>query len=122
MNRRSFRNSSWVGGFWIPGAIASSFLLTARPVAAVPVAITEETLERPSEGSAVDVPEEILRTEIITGARSPITGEALNAAEYAELQAELEASAGTALVNEDIRYLIFLLQLRRAVRPIIPFL
>jgi len=132
-------------GFWALGAIAISFVLTAMPAAAaVPISTTDattdatsnevtgETLEMPSAGSVVDIlevdilevdiPEEILRTEIITGARSPVTGEVLSAAEYAELQAELEDSAGTALVSEDIRYLIFLLQLRRAVRPIIPFL
>ena len=37
-----------------------------------------------------DTPEEILRTEIITEARSPINGELLTAAEYAELQALLQ--------------------------------
>ncbi|MGC1528907.1 MAG: hypothetical protein WA783_22880 [Phormidesmis sp.] len=118
-------------GFWALGAIATSFVLTAMPAtAAVLVSttdatideVTEETLDMPSVRSVVDIPEEILRTEIITGARSPVTGEVLSAAEYAELQAELEDSAGTAFVSEDIRYLIFLLQLRRAVRPIIPFL
>ncbi|MGB3570711.1 MAG: hypothetical protein WBA01_01645 [Phormidesmis sp.] len=118
-------------GFWALGAIATSFVLTAMPAtAAVLVSttdatideVTEETLDMHSVRSVVDIPEEILRTEIITGARSPVTGEVLSAAEYAELQAELEDSAGTAFVSEDIRYLIFLLQLRRAVRPIIPFL
>ena len=34
-----------------------------------------------------DTHEEILRTEIITEARSPIDGELLTAAEYAQLQA-----------------------------------
>ena len=72
--------------------------------------------------NAEEIPEEILRTEIITEARSPFTGEPLTAAEYAQLQAELADSAGTPLVSEDLRYLIFLLQVRRAVKPIIPFL
>lgn len=69
-----------------------------------------------------EIPEEILRTEIITEARSPLTGEPLNAAEYAQLQAELASPAGGNLVSEDLRYLVFLLQLRRAVRPILPFI
>ena len=69
-----------------------------------------------------EIPEEILRTEIITGARSPLTGEVLSAAEYAQIQAALAAPAGDTLVRDDIQYLIFLLQFRRAVRPIIPFL
>ena len=69
-----------------------------------------------------EIPEEILRTEIITAARSPLTGEPLSAAEYAQLIETLEASAGVPLVNEQIRYLVFLLQLRRSIRPILPFL
>ncbi len=72
--------------------------------------------------SAEEIPEEILRTEIITEARSPLTGEVMSAADYAQLQAELADSAGTPLVSEDLRYLIFLLEFRRAVKPIIPFL
>lgn len=69
-----------------------------------------------------DIPEEILRTEIITGARSPITGEPMTAADYAQLQAELDQLAGDPLVSSDIRYLVFLLQVRRAIRPILPFI
>ncbi len=74
------------------------------------------------EVSAPDeIPEEILRTEIITAARSPLTGEPLSAAEYAQLLETLEAPAGNTLVNEQIRYLVFLLQIRRSIRPIVPF-
>lgn len=69
-----------------------------------------------------EIPEEILRTEIITEARSPITGERLSAAEYAQLVAALEAPAGGNLVNQDIRYLVYLLQIRRALKPILPFI
>jgi len=69
-----------------------------------------------------EIPEEILRTEIITGARSPLTGEPLSADEYARLQDELEAPAGGNIVRDDIRYLLFLLQARRSIRPIIPFI
>ena len=49
-------------------------LLTAAPAIALP----------PPD----DLPEEILRTEIITEARSPIDGQPLTAAEYAQLQAQ----------------------------------
>ena len=69
-----------------------------------------------------DIPEEILRTEIIFEARSPIDGEPLTAAEYAELQAELQEPKGPPQLNSDIRYLIFLLQLRQTTRPVAPFL
>ena len=87
-------------------------------------AIAAEVAEAGKVAAALpeDIPEEILRTEIITGARSPLTGEPISAADYAQLQAELAAPAGGNLVNQDLRYLIYLLQLRRAVKPIIPFL
>ncbi|MEL6555370.1 MAG: glutathione S-transferase [Cyanobacteria bacterium J06621_11] len=94
-------------------------LLATNPVKAVPVAADVESVEYSLEE---EIPEEILRTEIITEARSPLTGEPLSAAEYAQLQSELADSAGTPLVSDDLRYLIFLLQFRRAVKPIIPFL
>ena len=88
-----------------------------RPAAETPAAETLEGLPLSEE-----IPEEILRTEIITGARSPITGEPMTAADYAQLQAELDEPAGNPLVSSDIRYLVFLLQVRRAVRPILPFI
>jgi hypothetical protein len=70
-----------------------------------------------------DVPEEILRTEIITEARSPVDGTALTAAEYAELQAQLEAGPDTRPpVSPQVRNIITLLYLRRAIRSVFPFL
>ena len=96
------------------------------PIArAVPVANNEaiRTLEgAPNAEIVEEVPEEILRTEIITGARSPLTGEPVSADEYARLQDQLEAPAGGNLASEDIRYIVFLLQVRRAIKPIIPFI
>ena len=81
-----------------------------------------EALPRPAEMDETDeIPEEILRTEIITGARSPLTGEPLTAAEYAELQAALADPAGTPILNSRIRTLVLLLQIRSGIRPLIPF-
>lgn len=138
----------WNGNFWSRSFLilfSSAVFVTLQPTA-TPAAERElspelnldrletpaiDSVEEPTanpvedvpEGRFVeDVPEEILRTEIITGARSPLTGEPLSAVEYAQLQAELAGPAGGNLVNEDIQYLVFLLQLRRAVRPIIPFI
>jgi hypothetical protein len=71
---------------------------------------------------ADEVPEEILRTEIITEARSPVTGEPLSAAEYAVLQEQLRSLGESPQVNPDLAGLIWLLQLRRVVRPILPFI
>jgi hypothetical protein len=68
-----------------------------------------------------DVPEEILRTEIITAARSPIDGKPLTAAEYVELQAKLQIVPPPKL-DPKIRENIFLLRLRKGLMQIFPFL
>jgi hypothetical protein len=68
-----------------------------------------------------EVPEEVLRTEIILEARSPLTGEPLTAAEYAVLLEELRSDRDPILPSQ-IRQAIFLLQLRRALKPVIPIL
>ena len=63
-----------------------------------------------------DTPEEILRTEIILGGRSPLDGKALTSAEYAELQAQLQERGLTANLNSDVRQIIFLLQIRKFIK------
>lgn len=68
-----------------------------------------------------DIPEEVLRTEIITEARSPIDGKPLTAAEYAQLRAQLEERSAPAEVSPNIQRLIFLLRLRQLLRTITPF-
>jgi hypothetical protein len=69
-----------------------------------------------------DIPEEILRTEIITEARSPLNGEPISAADYAALQEHLRDPNTEPIVNPDIADLIQLLQLRRLLKPVLPFL
>lgn len=69
-----------------------------------------------------DTPEEILRTEIITEARSPLTGEPMSAAEYAVLMEQLQDPNRNPQVNAEVAQLIRLLQLRRVVKPILPFI
>jgi hypothetical protein len=72
---------------------------------------------------ATDIPEEVLRTEIITEARSPIDGKLLTAEEYAELEAQLQEDARVSPeVAPRIRQLVGLLRLRLAIRRIFPFL
>ncbi len=63
-----------------------------------------------------DIPEEILRTEIILDGRSPIDGRALNPAEYAELQAQLQESGFEQDLNSDVKQIIFLLQVRKFIK------
>ncbi|MEC4816643.1 MAG: hypothetical protein SAK29_25755, partial [Scytonema sp. PMC 1069.18] len=68
-----------------------------------------------------DIPEEILRMEIITAARSPVDGKLLSAAEYAELQAKLQTLPPRKL-DDRIREQVFLLQLRKTLLQLFPFL
>ena len=68
-----------------------------------------------------DIPEEVLRTEIILEGRSPIDGEPLSAGEYEQLQAKLKESAFDPEIDSDIQQLIILLQIRKLFKTIIPF-
>ncbi|MBE9209791.1 hypothetical protein IQ244_25520 [Nostoc sp. LEGE 06077] len=68
-----------------------------------------------------DIPEEILRTEIIIDARSPIDGKPISAAEYAELQAQLQKVPPPEL-NTKLRQTVFLLRIRKTLLQLFPFL
>lgn len=69
-----------------------------------------------------DIPEEILRTEIIIEARSPIDGKPLTAAQYAQLQAHLQTRPAPPKLSPKVRDTIFLLRLRQVIRTFLPFL
>jgi hypothetical protein len=72
-----------------------------------------------------DTPEEILRAEIYTDARSPIDGKQLTAAEYVELMEKLRALDSIPpedLVSPRVREVIDLLRLRKLLRQFIPFI
>jgi hypothetical protein len=62
---------------------------------------------------AEDIPEEVLRTEIITEGRSPLDGQTLSASEYAELKAQLAQRPYPPEVAAKMQNLIFLLQIRK---------
>ena len=70
-----------------------------------------------------DIPEEVLRAEIITEARSPIDGKALSATEFAELvvttkrQIELE-NANVAANSPKLKETLTLLRLRGFLRSV----
>jgi hypothetical protein len=68
-----------------------------------------------------EIPEEVLRTEIITAANSPIDGKPISAAQYAELQAQLQDSP-TPKLSSQVRETVFLLRLRQLIRTFAPFL
>jgi hypothetical protein len=70
-----------------------------------------------------DIPEEVLRAEIITEARSPIDGKALSAVEFAELvvttRQQIERdNAAVAANNPRLKQTLFLLRLRGFLRSI----
>ncbi|MBW4692963.1 MAG: glutathione S-transferase [Lyngbya sp. HA4199-MV5] len=70
-----------------------------------------------------DTPEEVLRTEIITGARSPIDGKPISASEYAQLQAELqEPGPARPVVGRSLEKNLNLLRLRKFIKTFFPFL
>lgn len=69
-----------------------------------------------------DIPEEILRTEIILEARSPVDGKPLTAAQYAELQSFLQTRRTPPELNTKVRDTVFLLRLRQTLRSFFPFL
>ncbi|XGV96782.1 MAG: hypothetical protein ACAF41_29165 [Leptolyngbya sp. BL-A-14] len=70
-----------------------------------------------------DTPEEVLRTEIITGARSPIDGKPISASEYAQLQAQLqEPGPSRPVVGRSLEKNLNLLRLRKFLKTFFPFL
>ena len=68
-----------------------------------------------------DLPEEVLRLEIITEGRSPLDGSPLTAAQYAQLQAELGQREFPPELNPQLQELIFLLQIRQLLNEVNPF-
>ncbi|BBC23434.1 hypothetical protein ABRG53_1177 [Pseudanabaena sp. ABRG5-3] len=72
-----------------------------------------------------DTPEEVLRAEIYTDARSPIDGKQLSAAEYTELMEKMRSLDNIPpedLVSPKVREVIDLLKLRKFLRQFIPFI
>lgn len=70
-----------------------------------------------------DLPEEVLRAEIITEARSPIDGKALSAIEFAELVATAKQQldrddAGLITNSSKVKETLFLLRLRGFLRSV----
>ena len=72
----------------------------------------------------LDIPEEILETEIILDARSPINGQPLTPADYAKIQDELRQARGDVpgRVAPKIHQALVLLRLRKVLDTLFPFL
>ncbi|MGH1397307.1 MAG: hypothetical protein ACRAVC_25220 [Trichormus sp.] len=95
--------------FWSISSIIVVWLSTHVGIAAIALPPIEDT------------PEEILRTEIIIDARSPIDGKSVTPLEYAQLQEQLQVSPPPKLSN-NLRQTVFLLRLRKALLQFFPFL
>ena len=106
------------------GSLIATFLgLQVSSLSIFPIAIFAETQSLTSVQE--DTPEEVLRTEIYTDARSPIDGTQLSAAEYAELMEKLRSLDNIPpedLVSPKVREVIDLLKLRKFLRQFIPFI
>jgi hypothetical protein len=102
--------------YWIHLPVA----LALPPATQTPslVSSTTNSAEPPAE-----VPEEILRTEIILEARSPIDGKPISAADYAKLQAEEQASyQPPPEVAPKVRSLVRALRLRKFIKKYLPII
>lgn len=89
----------------------------------VPSALFAQT--QSSLASQEDTPEEVLRAEIYTDARSPIDGKQLTATEYVELMEKLRSLDSIPpedFVSPKVREVINLLKLRKLLRQFIPFI
>lgn len=68
-----------------------------------------------------DLPEEVLRSEILLDARSPFDGKRLTATEYAELQEEIEkANAVEPKIAPNLRRLVGMLKFRKFIKRVLP--
>lgn len=72
---------------------------------------------------AQDTPEEVLRTEIILDARSPVDGKPMSPAEYAALQATQQAPYHpSAPLAPKVRSMLTLLKVRKFIKTYLPFI
>jgi len=105
-------------------AIATFTITTCMSLPLIPSALFAETQSTTSYLQD-DLPEEVLRAEIYTDARSPIDGTQLTAAEYTELMEKLRSLDSIPpedFVSPKVREVIGSLKLRKFLRQFIPFL
>ena len=104
-------------------AIATFLSVQISAIAMMPMLSLAETQSK--QPVQEDTPEEVLRAEIYTDARSPIDGRQLSAAEYTELMETLRSLDGIPpedFVSPKVREVIGLLKLRKFLRQFIPFI
>jgi hypothetical protein len=107
---------------WGAKLFATFFSFQLFAMAIMPMVSAAETKSISLEE---DTPEEVLRAEIYTDARSPIDGTKLTSAEYVELMEKLRSLDNIPpedFVSPKIREIINLLKLRKFFRQFIPFI
>jgi len=105
-------------------AIANFAITTCMSLPLIPSALFAET-QSTTLYLQDDLPEEVLRAEIYTDARSPIDGTQLTAAEYTELMEKLRSLDSIPpedFVSPKVREVIGSLKLRKFLRQFIPFI
>ena len=91
---------------------------SAMGLAMLPVGIPATALPPPE-----DIPEEVLRTQIILEGRSPQSGELLSAEAYAEQDAATAAVLDTpGTLPAQVQQLVMILRIRKALRTVIPII
>lgn len=117
LNREAFVEKLWSVKLLLGSSIAIASVLSLGTSI-----VNAQTLEK----STIDaeIPEEVLQTEIILDARSPLDGEPLTAAEFAELQAALGPAVEDvpARLSPRVHRLAVLLRLRKLLSTFLPFL
>lgn len=73
------------------------------------------------KSSLEDIPEEILRTEIIVEGRSPVDNQPLSASEYAQMQQRHRQSPYPPTINPNLQGKIFWLHVLKMIRLITPW-
>ncbi|AFY73033.1 hypothetical protein Syn7502_00913 [Synechococcus sp. PCC 7502] len=115
----------WVGKGLVIGLCLMGISLPAIAETSVSPSGSSITNDANNIKNNEDIPEEVLRTEIYTEARSPVDGSLLSAAEYIELGESLKQSIENIpprfLVSDKLQYLIDLLKLRKLIRQVVPF-
>lgn len=102
----------------MPKAIASRFCLSLVGLS-IALPFAPAVALPPPE----DIPEEVLRTQVVLEGRSPETGELLSATEYAEQDTATDANLNApGVVTGQIAQLVTLLRIRKALRLVIPII
>jgi hypothetical protein len=101
-----------------PGQAVAAIVGSAVSLASFPVGIPAVALPPPE-----DIPEEVLRTQIILEGRSPQSGELLSAEAYAEQDAATAAALDApGTLPAQIQQIVMILRIRKVLRTVIPII